>query len=168
MPELVEWAALEMRCVGNCTGGSNPSLSADKGMSAIKIIVREANQLLIKFFIMQLKNMQKILLLTLIAMTIFTSCKKDKDPSLEGKWIFESLTSNYYVDNVFDHGETTPWEGGTFDFQTNGKLVTSQIDPSLGDTVTATQPYTILPDSKVSIGRDTMEIRNLTASRHTL
>ena len=28
MPELVEWAALEMRCVGNCTGGSNPSLSA--------------------------------------------------------------------------------------------------------------------------------------------
>lgn len=30
MPELVEWAALEMRSVGNCTGGSNPSLSAGK------------------------------------------------------------------------------------------------------------------------------------------
>ncbi len=25
---VVEWAALEMRCTGNCTGGSNPSLSA--------------------------------------------------------------------------------------------------------------------------------------------
>ena len=112
--------------------------------------------------------MQKILLLSLIAMTIYTSCKKDKDPSLEGKWNFESQTSNYYVDNVFDHGETTPWEGGTFDFQTNGQLVTSQIDPSLGDTVTATQPYIILPDSKVIIGRDTMEIRNLTASSVTL
>ncbi len=103
-------------------------------------------------------------------MTIFTSCKKDKDPSpsLEGKWNFESLTSNYYVNYVFDHGETTPWEGGTFDFQTNGILVTSQIDPSLGDTVIATQPYIILPDSKVNIGKDTMEIRNLTTSSVTL
>ena len=26
---VVEWAALEMRCTGNCTGGSNPSLSAN-------------------------------------------------------------------------------------------------------------------------------------------
>jgi len=101
-------------------------------------------------------------------MAIFTSCKKDKDPSLEGKWNLESLTVNYYFDYVFDHGETTPWEGGTFDFQTNGKLVTSQIDPSLGDTVTATQPYTILPDSKVNIGRVIWEIRNLTASSVTL
>ena len=29
---MVEWAALEMRCTGNCTGGSNPSLSAEKRM----------------------------------------------------------------------------------------------------------------------------------------
>ena len=29
---VVDRAALEMRCTGNCTGGSNPSLSAnDKG-----------------------------------------------------------------------------------------------------------------------------------------
>ena len=27
---VVEWAALEMRCTGNCTGGSNPSLSANQ------------------------------------------------------------------------------------------------------------------------------------------
>ena len=26
---VVDRAALEMRCTGNCTGGSNPSLSAD-------------------------------------------------------------------------------------------------------------------------------------------
>ena len=26
---MVEWAALEMRCTGDCTGGSNPSLSAN-------------------------------------------------------------------------------------------------------------------------------------------
>jgi hypothetical protein len=25
---VVEWAALEMRCTGDCTGGSNPSISA--------------------------------------------------------------------------------------------------------------------------------------------
>ena len=110
-----------------------------------------SNQLLIKFFIIQLNNMQKILLLTLIAMTIFTSCKKDKDPSLEGKWNVENVTVNYYVDNVLDHTEISPIEGGTFDFQTNGKVVISQIDLSLGDTVTATQPYTILPDSKLRL-----------------
>lgn len=27
---VVDRAALEMRCTGNCTGGSNPSLSANK------------------------------------------------------------------------------------------------------------------------------------------
>ena len=27
---VVDRAALEMRCTGNCTGGSNPSLSADR------------------------------------------------------------------------------------------------------------------------------------------
>ena len=27
---VVDRAALEMRCTGNCTGGSNPSLSASK------------------------------------------------------------------------------------------------------------------------------------------
>lgn len=134
----------------------------------MKLPSSQSNQLLIKFFIIQFNNMQKILLLTLIAMTIFTSCKKDKDPSLEGKWNVENVTVNYYVNYVFVQGETTPWEGSTFDFQTNGKVVTSQIDPSLGDTVTATQPYTILPDSKVNIGGDIMEIRNLTASSVTL
>ena len=109
-----------------------------------------------------LNNMQKILLLTLIAMTIFTSCKKDKDPSLEGKWNLESLTVNYYVDNVLEDAETSPGEGATLDFQTNGQVVIFQ------DGVTETQPYTILPDSKVDIGGDIMEIRNLTASSVTL
>ena len=101
-------------------------------------------------------------------MTIFTSCKKDKAPSLEGKWNVENVTVNYYVNYVFVQGETTPFEGGTFDFQTNGKVVISQIDPSLGDTVSATPPYIILPDSKVSIDGSIYEIRNLTASSVTL
>ena len=30
---VVDRAALEMRCTGNCTGGSNPSLSAIKGVN---------------------------------------------------------------------------------------------------------------------------------------
>ena len=30
---MVDRAALEMRCTGNCTGGSNPSLSAIKGVN---------------------------------------------------------------------------------------------------------------------------------------
>lgn len=30
---VVDRAALEMRCTGNCTGGSNPSLSATKGVN---------------------------------------------------------------------------------------------------------------------------------------
>ena len=33
---VVDRAALEMRCTGNCTGGSNPSLSARAGKAAMK------------------------------------------------------------------------------------------------------------------------------------
>lgn len=32
---VVDRAALEMRCTGNCTGGSNPSLSAIKGVNQV-------------------------------------------------------------------------------------------------------------------------------------
>ena len=32
---VVDRAALEMRCTGNCTGGSNPSLSAVKGVNQV-------------------------------------------------------------------------------------------------------------------------------------
>lgn len=32
---VVDRAALEMRCTGNCTGGSNPSLSAAKGVNQV-------------------------------------------------------------------------------------------------------------------------------------
>ena len=33
---VVDRAALEMRCTGNCTGGSNPSLSAKEGRKKAK------------------------------------------------------------------------------------------------------------------------------------
>ena len=32
---MVERAALEMRCTGNCTGGSNPSLSAESSENSL-------------------------------------------------------------------------------------------------------------------------------------
>ena len=35
---VVERAALEMRCTGNCTGGSNPSLSAKKRSKEMSIL----------------------------------------------------------------------------------------------------------------------------------
>jgi len=105
--------------------------------------------------------MQKLLLLTLVTTMLFTSCKKDKDPSLEGKWNLEYTTINTYVDNVLDEVETIPGEGTTFDFQTNGQVAIFQ------DGVTETSPYTI-KDSNVEIAGEIAEIRNLTASSVTL
>jgi hypothetical protein len=106
--------------------------------------------------------MHKKLLLALVTTILFTYCKKDKDPSLEGKWNLESSIVNYYVDNVLDETETSPGNGATIDFQTNGKVVIFQ------DGISETLPYTILPNSKVDIGGDVAEIRNLTGSSVTL
>ena len=36
---MVERAALEMRCTGNCTGGSNPSLSASNSDEKLLVAV---------------------------------------------------------------------------------------------------------------------------------
>jgi hypothetical protein len=107
--------------------------------------------------------MRKILVLALLAMSVITSCKKDKkDISLEGKWNVDAYTVNYYDDYILEETETVPGDGSTFDFQTNGQLVVFQ------DGATESQPYNILPDSKVVVAGDTLEIRNLTASTVTL
>lgn len=105
--------------------------------------------------------MQKILLIV-VALAILISCKKDKDPSLQGKWNLEFYTVNYYDDNMLEETETLPGNGATFDFQSNGNVVIFQ------DGASESQPYTILEDSKVDVAGDVFEIRNLTASSVTL
>ena len=49
---VVDRAALEMRCTGNCTGGSNPSLSAERAGQKWSAKGQKAtNQLFVAFFI---------------------------------------------------------------------------------------------------------------------
>jgi hypothetical protein len=112
--------------------------------------------------------MKKTLLLTMVSMIIFASCKKDPvepvEPavSLKGKWNVESTIIKSYENSELVEDLNIPGNGATFDFKTDGNVVMSH------DGVIESHPYTILPDSKVDIEGDIMEIRNLTASSVTL
>src|SRR5436190_6992358 len=109
--------------------------------------------------------MRKTLLLSLIAMIIFASCKKDpKQPpiSLKGKWNVESTTIKSFENATIVNTVVIPGNGATFDFQENGTVVISH------DGVIESHPFTIQSDSNVDIDGEGYEIRNLTASSVTL
>jgi hypothetical protein len=110
--------------------------------------------------------MKETLLLTLAAMIILASCKKDKEKeepviSLKGKWNVESATIKSYENNALTNTTTLPANGCTFDFQNNGNVVMSH------DGVIESHQYTIISDS-VDIEGYMYEIRNLTALSVTL
>ncbi len=109
--------------------------------------------------------MKKTLLLSLIAMIILASCKKDKEEpsiSLKGKWTVETTIVKDYENGVLVDTNTEPGDGTTLDFQNNGNVVIS------GPAGVESYPYTIKPDSKVEIDGDISEVRNLTRSSVTL
>jgi len=111
--------------------------------------------------------MKKALLLSLAAMIILASCKKDKETevteiSLKGKWNVQSTQIKGFQNNIMVENVTIPGNGATIDFQNNGTAVMTH------DGVVESHPYTIQPGSKVDIDGDINEIRNLTASSVTL
>jgi hypothetical protein len=111
--------------------------------------------------------MKKLTILTLAAMIILASCKKDPPkeepvPSLKGKWNVESTIIRSYENSVLANTTNLPGNGATFDFQNNGNVVMSH------DGVIESHLYTLMPDSKVDIEGYTYEIRNLTAHSVTL
>ena len=74
---VVDRAALEMRCTGNCTGGSNPSLSAELTGQKWSVNGQKAtNQRFVAFFIARKSSFQD-----------FKSTVKDK-VSLLNRYLF--------------------------------------------------------------------------------
>ncbi len=107
--------------------------------------------------------MKKITILSLIAMILFISCKKEKEEiSLKGKWNVESVVTKEYRNGTLMNTNTEPGNGYKYDFQDNGNLVIT------GFLAGSTVAYTILPNSKVEIDGDVFEIRNLAGSSATL
>jgi hypothetical protein len=105
--------------------------------------------------------MKKLFYLLIIAATL-ASCKKDKDPSLEGKWSIATVTITEYANGVPTSTDTHSGDGRTIDFQSNGNAVASY------NGTTDTYPYTMKPDNKVEFDGDIYEIRNLENNSVTL
>jgi hypothetical protein len=106
--------------------------------------------------------MKQALILCLGIFMFSMACKKEKDPSLTGKWNIENSILMYYEGGALVDNVTQPGNGATMDFQQNGKVVIA--DGIGGDTLS----YKILTGSKVLIDVDTFEIKNLTAPSVTL
>jgi hypothetical protein len=109
--------------------------------------------------------MKNILTISLLAVLVLTACKKDKAPapSLKGIWTIENFVTKEYMSGALNDTFTSPGNGGTIDFQSNGNVVIT-----IPGSAVETYAYTIKPDSKVDIDGDIYEIRNLTASNATL
>jgi hypothetical protein len=105
--------------------------------------------------------MKQALVFCLGTLIFFTACKKDKDPTLIGKWNVESNTYKVYSSSTLVT-QTTPGNGATMNFVADGPLI---LTDSTGD---QNLQYKILPNSKVIIEKDTYGIKNLSASAVTL
>ena len=107
--------------------------------------------------------MKKLSAFGLVLMIFLAACKKDKEEiSLKGKWNLENYITKEYDNGVLTDTETISGSGTTIDFQNNGNVVSTESGN------VSSVPYTIKPNSKVEVGGETYEIRNLTASSVTL
>ena len=108
--------------------------------------------------------MKKAILFTLFALTLFASCKKDKDEeevTLVGKWTVQNIIFKEFDNNVMVDTETEPGGGATIDFQSNGNVVITN------PTGSETYPYTI-SGSAVTFDGGTYQIRDLGRNNATL
>ncbi|MBA2745319.1 MAG: hypothetical protein H0U44_03745 [Flavisolibacter sp.] len=67
--------------------------------------------------------MKKILVLSLLSVALFTSCKKDKDPTIKGLWNIESVSWKYYVNNALDDSDTEVLTNATINFKDDGSAI---------------------------------------------
>ena len=108
--------------------------------------------------------MKRVLFLSILAITLFASCKKDsedEETSIKGKWTVQNIITKEYVNNVLTTTDDEPGEGTTLDFQENGDVIIT--NPS----GTKTFPYT-LTGSNISFEGDTHQIRDLSKTAVTL
>jgi hypothetical protein len=104
--------------------------------------------------------MRKLVSLAFLIAILFASCKKEKDPSLQGLWNIDNVTYKYYINNTLDDTDVD-LSGGTLEFKSDGTAVLNYM----GDTDTSS--YTITGD-KVSFDGDTYDIKTLTDDNATL
>lgn len=110
--------------------------------------------------------MKQKLLLGFLLILLLAACNKDNDKdeiSLIGKWTMNNSIYKEYENGGLINTETNPGDGTTFDFQTNGNLVTTTPGSS-----PESVPYSLKPNSKIEIDGDLAEIRNLTSATVTL
>lgn len=107
--------------------------------------------------------MKKFILLTLFSITIFASCKKDDDPTMMGVWTIDRTVVNEYVNNALVGTDTDLGDGTTLDFQSGGNMIVRS--PGFPD---ETLPYTLLPNNKINIDGEILDIQNLENSSVTL
>jgi competence protein ComGC len=64
--------------------------------------------------------------ISILLLVLFSSCKKDKEVTIQGNWNGQSMVSKYYVNNVLDNTETESLAGLTVNFKSDGTVVSTQ------------------------------------------
>ncbi len=98
--------------------------------------------------------MKKAFFLLLATATLF-SCKKDKDPELQGKWTVDNIVIKEYINGSLTSTTSEPGNGMTIDFQSNGNVVINK------NGAIESYPYSQPAENLVTFDGDTYEVRNL-------
>lgn len=107
--------------------------------------------------------MKKNIMLGVVMMILLAGCKKnDEAISLQGKWVVENSITKYYQNGNLVNTVNETFPGLKWEFNSDGNLI-RRAGLSADST-----PYTITSDSKVNIGGEIFEIRDLTRSAVTL
>ena len=64
--------------------------------------------------------------ISLLLLVLFSSCKKDKEVTIQGNWNGQSMVSKYYVNNVLDNTETESLAGLSVNFKSDGTVVSTE------------------------------------------
>ncbi len=102
-------------------------------------------------------------MLGVVIMILLAGCKKqDEAISLQGKWVVENSITKYYQKGNLVNTVNETFTGLKWEFNSDGNLI-RRAGLSADST-----PYSITSDSKVNIGGEIFEIRDLTRSAVTL
>ena len=70
--------------------------------------------------------MKLLTTISIFLLVLFSSCKKDKEITIQGNWNGQSLVSKYYVNNVLEDTETESLAGVTVNFKSDGTVVSTE------------------------------------------
>ena len=64
--------------------------------------------------------------ISILLLVLFSSCKKDKEVTLQGNWNGQSMVTKYYINNVLDDTETVSLSDLSVNFKSDGTVVSTQ------------------------------------------